>query len=300
MTISTSHGGTAQPVEQLIDTPHGRVFVSEIPGDDPPVVLLHGFPDDHRIYAKLMPLLSPRRAVAFDFVGYGRSDRTGGAHFSPEDHGAEITAVLDALNIDRAILVGHDASGADAVVYALTNPERVAHLVLLNTVFGNSPSLRMPEMTRLFSDPQLTTLADDMVGDPNQLLWLLLRWGTQLDLDAGGPDSIVRASILAQFVGDDQQPAAVASVRAWTGVWRDLLDQQDAIVKSGALSRLEVPVSIIWGETDRYLSTSLATEIAALFPDPSVHFIPGVGHYPQHDRPERVAELLKDGVPAAR
>jgi hypothetical protein len=47
--------------------------------------------------------------------------------------------------------------------------------VLLSTIFGHQPSLIWPEMTRLFSDPQLKTLADDMVSDPNQLLWLLGR-----------------------------------------------------------------------------------------------------------------------------
>ena len=66
--------------------------------------------------------------MAFDFAGYGRSDRNDGTHFSPEDHGAEITAVLDALGIDRAVLVGHDASGPDAVAYSIASPRRVARL----------------------------------------------------------------------------------------------------------------------------------------------------------------------------
>jgi haloalkane dehalogenase len=151
MTTQTRGSSVPQLLERDVETPNGRVFVTEMPGEDPPIVLLHGFPDDHRIYSELLAWLSPRRAVAFDFVGYGRSERKDGAHFSPEDHGAEITAVLDGLDIDRAILVGHDASGPDAVIYALTSPQRVAHVVLMNTVFGNRPSLKMPEMTRLFS-----------------------------------------------------------------------------------------------------------------------------------------------------
>jgi pimeloyl-ACP methyl ester carboxylesterase len=255
---------------------------------------MHGFPDDHRIYDKLVPRLSPRRAVAFDFVGYGRSARTDGADFSAQAHGVQITALLDALQADRAVLVGHDASGPDAVAYAIAYPERVAHLVLLNTIFGNRPSLRWPEMTRLFSDPQLDTLADDMVGDPNQLLWLLGRWGVQFGLDADDPSGIVQHSILPQFYGDDDQPDAIASVRAWCGGLRDALDQQDALVRSAALAHLKVPVSIIWGLDDRYLNPSLAAEIAALFEKPSVHFVTDAGHYPQHDQPDHVAELLKN------
>ena len=72
------------------------------------------------------------------------------------------------------------------------------------------------------------------------------------------------------------------------------LDQQDALAGSGALSHLHVPISIIWGEKDQYLSPSLAAEIAALFPNPSVHLHPGAGHWPQHDQPDTVAELLKE------
>jgi pimeloyl-ACP methyl ester carboxylesterase len=254
---------------------------------------MHGFPDDHRIYDNLLPWLSPRRAVAFDFVGYGRSARTEGADFSAQAHGAQVSAVLDALQAERAILVGQDASGPDAILYAIAHPERVAHVVLLNTIFGNRPSLIWPEMTRLFSDPQLKTLADDMVDDPNQLLWLLGRWGVQMGLDADDPSGIVQTSILPQFYGDDQQPDAIASIRAWCGGLREALDQQDELAKTAALAHLEVPVSIIWGLKDRYLNPSLADEIAALFEKPSVHLLPDAGHYPQHDQPNQVAELLK-------
>jgi haloalkane dehalogenase len=284
--------------ERHVQTPHGRIYATEIPGENLPIVLMHGFPDDHRIYDKLLPRLSPRWAVAFDFAGYGRSDRKDGEHFSPEDHGAEITAVLDAFGIDRVVLVGHDASGPDAVAYSIANRRRVAGLVLLNTVCGHQPSLKLPEMVQLFADPQLKTLADDLVADPNQLLWLLLRWGVQWQLDANDPDGIARNSILPQFYGDDQQPDAIASIRAWTARLRGTLDQQDVLVGTGALSHLQVPVSIIWGEKDKYLSSSLAAEIAALFPNPSVHLLPDAGHWPQHDQPDQVAELLKESQTA--
>ena len=292
MTAAISQAAIA---ERHMTTPHGRVYAVDVPGEEPAIVLMHGFPDDHRIYDKLLPRLSPRRAVAFDFVGYGRSDRTGGSHFSSEDHGAQITSVLDALGIDRAVLVGQDASGPDAVLYALAHQERVSDLVLLNTVFGNQPSLIWPEMTRLFSDPQLKTLADDLVSDPNQLLWLLQRWGAQLGLDADDPMGIIRHSIMPQFYGDEHQTDAIASVRAWCATLREALDQQDELAKTGALAHMAVPVSIIWGLRDRYLNSSLADEIAALFERSSVHFLPSSGHYPQHDQPDQVAQLLRNG-----
>ena len=64
------------PRHRLVETPNGTFFVREITGNDPPIVLMHGFPDDHTIYEQLLPLLSPRRVVAFDWLGYGRSERS--------------------------------------------------------------------------------------------------------------------------------------------------------------------------------------------------------------------------------
>jgi haloalkane dehalogenase len=129
-------------MERSVAHERGALHVLDYPGEEPAFVLLHGFPDDHRVYDKLLPQLSPRRAVAFDWLGYGRSDRPDIIGFSAEDHGSELTAVLDELGIDTCVLVGHDASGPDAVVFALAHPERVAHLVLFNTIFGHDPAPR--------------------------------------------------------------------------------------------------------------------------------------------------------------
>jgi haloalkane dehalogenase len=87
------------------------IHVLDYPGEEPAVVLMHGFPDDHRVYDKLLPLLAPRRAVTFDWLGYGRSGRPDAGGLSSEDHGSELTTVLDALGIASSVLVGHDASG---------------------------------------------------------------------------------------------------------------------------------------------------------------------------------------------
>jgi haloalkane dehalogenase len=254
-------------------------------------------------YTRLLPLLSPRRAVTFDFLGYGRSERSDTAGFTPEDHAAQITAVLDALDIQNAVLVGHDASGPDAVFYALAHPERVAGLALLNTVFGRRDALIMPEMTKLLSDPELATLADDMIGDPAQRLWLLQRWGQQWELDSTDPEGLAAQSILPQFYGNDTQPDALAAIRAWTAQFRASLDRQDALVAERALHRITSPVSIIFGTKDRYLGPALAAEIAGLFAKSTLHLVKDAGHYPQYDRPETVAALLtqttvtRDGEP---
>ncbi len=285
---------TLPPHDRLVETANGTFFVREIPGDDPPIVLMHGFPDDHTIYERLLPLLSPKRAVAFDWRGYGRSDRTELGGFSMKEHAAELEALLDALDIERAVLVGHDASGPDAVAFAVAHPRRVAHLVLLNTIFGHLPSLRLPEMIRLLADPDLVALADAMVSDDAQRLWLLQFTADHWGMDALDPNGIAVQSILPQFFASVDQPDALAAIRAWTASLFDSLHEQDKLVDSGALGGLEVPVSIIFGASDRYLRPSLAGEIAGLFTDPSLHLVPGASHWPQHDQPRVVADLVAD------
>src|SRR5215813_1632898 len=99
--------------------PNGRLHVADYPGEGPPLVLLHGFPDDSRIYDRLVPQLPPRRVLALDWLGYGRSERAAPRPFDPRDHERSIAAVLDLLEVAQAVLVGHDASGPDAVNFTV-------------------------------------------------------------------------------------------------------------------------------------------------------------------------------------
>src|SRR5215471_530694 len=166
-----------------VPTALGRLRVTDHAGDEPALVLMHGFPDDSRIYDRLVPLLAIRRILAVDWLGHGRSDRAD-ASARGVDHQHELRAVLDALQLDRVVLVGHDASGPDAINFAVTEPGRVGRLVLLNTYYGHAPSLRLPEMIRLLADPSLAPLADAMIADPGQRLWLLAHTGSQFGTDA--------------------------------------------------------------------------------------------------------------------
>ena len=131
-----------------------------------------------------------------------------------------------------------------------------------------------------------------MVSDEAQRLWLLQHTATRWDMNALDPEGIAVQSILPQFFGDPNQPDAIAAIRAWTAELFDALDKQDALIDSEALRNIEVPVSIIFGEKDRYLTPSLGAEIARLFGNPSLHIVEDAAHWPQHDQAEVVAELL--------
>ena len=177
-------------ITRQVSTAMGRLQVSDHAGDEPARVLMHGFLDDSRIYNRLVPLLSPRRAVAFDFLGCGGSDRPQAGAANPAGHLHQFGAVLDELGIETAVLVGHDASGPVAIDYALTAPGRVGQLILLNTYYGHAPALRLPEMIRLLADPDMTPLADAMLDDPDQRMWLLAHTARQFGIDPLDPDSV--------------------------------------------------------------------------------------------------------------
>ena len=274
-------------------TPTGRLHLADHPGDEPALVLMHGFPDDSRIYDRLVPVLSPRRAVAFDFLGYGRSDQPPTGPPGPVGHLHQLGAVLDGLGIETAVLVGHDASGPVAVDYALSAPDRVGRLILLNTYYGHAPALRLPEMIRLLADPDMTPLADAMLDDPDQRMWLLGHTARQFGGDPLDPGSVGITSVLPQFFGDAGQPDALPAIRAWTAALFGDLDAQDRQIAQGQLAGLDLPVTLVFGALDRYLSPDLAAHLAGLFPKVGLHLVDGASHWPQWDQPEAVAELIR-------
>ena len=71
--------------------------------------------------------------------------------------------------------------------------------------------------------------------DDGQRLWLLQHTATQWDIDALDTEGVAVLSILPQFFGDANQPDAIAAIRGWTSQLFDALDQQDALIDSGAL-----------------------------------------------------------------
>src|SRR5215831_3003691 len=105
-------------VSRMVPAPGGRLHVTEYPGEAPPLVLMHGFPDDSRIYDRLVPLLAPRHVLAFDWLGYGGSDRASPGPSGGVNHQQQLRAVLDSLRLGPVALVGHDASGPDAIDFA--------------------------------------------------------------------------------------------------------------------------------------------------------------------------------------
>ncbi len=246
-----SAAATAEPVERTVKHPDGVLHIVDRSGEEPAIVLMHGFPDDHHIYDRLL---------------------------------------------QKVVLVGHDASGPEAIEFALRSPAQVAQLVLLNTYYGRCQGLRFPEMIRLFADPQLAPLADAMVDDPQQRLWLLTHSAKQFGMYPLKPDGIAATSIVAQYFGSEQQPDALGEIRAWTADLFGALAAQDERIAQGHLRRLATRATLIFGRRDTYLSVNVARRLAELVGTSDVHPIEGASQWPQWDEPQTVASILGGGA----
>jgi haloalkane dehalogenase len=162
-------------LEHRIVSGQGDIYAREFPGAGPPLVLMHGFPDNLGIYDDLIPYLTSagRRVVTFDFLGFGASDKPADAHYTFAQQLGDLEAVVEHLGLDQVVLVPHDSSGIVGVNFAIAHPEKTAGLRILNSAFDASPLVIWPEMIILFGDPQLAALAGKFATSPQQFGWLL-------------------------------------------------------------------------------------------------------------------------------
>ena len=120
----------------------------------PTFVMMHGFPDSMHLYDRLVPLLATdRHVITFDFLGWGDSDKPVEHRYDVASLRRDLEAVLDHFDLEWVVLVVHDASGQPGIDWSLKHPEKTAGLVLLNTYYGPSPTLKAPEAIALFSTP---------------------------------------------------------------------------------------------------------------------------------------------------
>ena len=105
-------------------------------GSGYPVVCIHGNGLNRDMWRHLMPQLSQRyRVIAYELRGMGKSETTGkrGVTVTNEDHGKDLEAFLDALNIDQAAIVAHAFGSFVAMRAAIDRPEKISAMVLVNT-----------------------------------------------------------------------------------------------------------------------------------------------------------------------
>jgi haloalkane dehalogenase len=279
--------------EHHISRGEGRVYARDYDGTGPAFILMHGFPDNLRIYDDLIPYLTAagRRVVAFDFLGFGASDKLAGASYSFEQQLGDLSAVIQALGLGKVVLVAHDSSGIAAVNFAVEHPYKVDSLCILNSAYDNSPLNVWPEMIVLFADPALKALALAVEQSPAQFGWLLdwqrMKFAEPLPAD----QKLHFEQFIALVIADNftmQLSSGPAFMQMGSQFYEELKRNS---ARLPLVEALDLPVKVIWGEYDPYLGVAMGKERAAHFKNASFHLVPA-GHWLQSDVPERVAELM--------
>ncbi len=232
-----------------------------------PMVLLHGWGNDSRIWASVLPRLQQYFDVqTVDLPGFGDSPACG-----------TWQQALDALGRTlpgRAIVVGWSLGGMLATRYAALHPQRVERLVTVAangsfTARGEWPAAMDPATFRRFR----RQFADD-------------------------PQRALRQFVALQAQGDDDERQVARSLRVQQPEpgpgWLTALDWLGELDNRESLARLPVRSLHVLGEGDQLVPSAAAADLESLVPGAQVRVLPGAGHAPQVSRPDELVQAIAD------
>ncbi len=245
----------------------------------PPVVLIHGFATSAHLWGEVAPLLArAHRVVVLDLLGHGRSDRAGSRPGTLVAHADRVTALLDALQVPRACVVGHEIGAGVALHLALRTPERVSHLALVCPAVDDAwPSAPLKAVR------SLGRLARRLPAG-----WLRGLIRREWRHGYSRPDRGSRSTdlYLRPFERADGHQAVLTHLAQ--------LDPASCNARPDRLHAITAPTAVIWGEADRSVRPAAAAELAARIPAATSHPLTDVRHFAPEEVPEQVATILED------
>ena len=264
---------------RLIDVNGISLYVEEH-GEGEPVLLLHGWPDSARLWRHQVPFLAAHgyRVITPDLRGFGRSERPAEvAGYRLRNVVADVSALLDHLDIETAYVVGHDWGAAVAWLTAILGPARVRKLTAISVPHPFAPpTLRQYEMAWYQLFFQFTDMAEATLAYDD---WAWLR-----KFSRGYRD-------LEQAIADLSRPGALTASLNWYRA--NLAPRMPG--PPPALPPVAAPTLGIWSTGDHYLDGERMKNSAALVQGPwRYEEIPDASHWVPLDAPDRLNELLLD------
>ncbi|MDG2535549.1 alpha/beta hydrolase [Sphingomonas sp. HITSZ_GF] len=284
---------------QRIALPTGVTLNVAIAGDpaNPPIILLHGFPESHRTWRHQIPVLArDHYVIAPDQRGFGDSSRPEGvASYTPDKPVADLLALAEHLGIGPFTLVGHDWGGAIAWMAALQNPQRIARLIIVNaphplafqrSLFDDPAQREASQYITAFRNPEFEKFVD--------------RMGLETFFDtsfAKHADAALLAPEKPAYLADWGQPGAMTAMLNW---YRASAIQVPAPGETperpawldAPFPPVTQPTLVIWAMQDTALLPVQLDGLEALVPDLTVVRIASAGHFVPWQKPELVTEAI--------
>lgn len=249
-------------------------------GEGIPLLMLHGSGSGTSAavtWWQNMPHLSQNyRTIAFDSIGYGETMTAADSTYGIKQWGDHTLRLMDALNIEKAWLIGSSLGGWTALQLALDHPERICGVVSIGTggakktnkpkpVTGNKPKSAL-SAAHIRQDLQKNICNDDLVCDT----LVNLRYQAALKEQAGG----LRPNLLAARDRDCDQFA----------------------LDFDALAKLTLPVLLIHGMNDKVVPLSRSLELLNVMPTADAHFYSQAGHWPHIGKADEFNALVSSYI----
>ena len=258
-----------------------KIFVRD-EGEGLPIVLVHGVPTSSFLYRKMIPLLSRQgyRAVAFDFPGMGLSEKPRRIDYGWHALATWMRDIVANLALPPVHLVVHDIGGPIALEWALSQPDKVRSITIMNTMI-DLPVFKKPFPMWLFSIPFLRQVIF-MTQNVPMFMPIMKRVGVY---DASMVDRAMMQSYLWLLRhGEGRRPF----LNIMAGF--DLSPQHATHLTQG-IKNLGVPLQVVWGAEDRAIPKTQAEYIIRQWPIQAVHWVVA-RHFPQEDQAPRCAQLI--------
>ncbi|HSR00135.1 MAG TPA: alpha/beta fold hydrolase [Sphingomicrobium sp.] len=252
-----------------IITQNGYAIGYEEAGSDEamPIVFLHGVGSDKSVWRRQLRFFGPvRRAVAFDYPGYGDSDPAP-AGTTRDDYASALISGMDELGIARAHVCGLSLGGVAAIALHHADPKRCASLILADSFAAHPDGAAIYERSMAASN-DLRAMAE-----------------ARVDTLLGQPaDPSVRQEVVETMARIDPAAYRIGAEAVW------LADQADRA------AAIRVPTLVLCGSEDKVTPPELSIALADLIPGARLEIIAGAGHISNLEQPGRFNEVVEEFI----
>jgi len=234
-------------------------------GGRTPIVFLHGVGSDKSVWRPQLDHFSAeRRAIAFDYPGYGESDPAPDGT-GRDDYARQVFAAMRALGVTRAHICGLSLGGVVAIAMSAIEPEACASLILADTFARHPDGQGIYERSIAAADSgSLRPLAEARVD-------VLL---------AQPADPAVRTEVIETMAKIDQTAYKIGAEAVW------LADQ------ASRAHDIRCPALVLCGSADKVTPPALSTELSRLIPGARMELVEGAGHLSNLEQPQAFNTLV--------
>lgn len=253
------------------------------PVDGEPVVLVHGYPANHRCWRHQIPALAgAHRVLALDWLGWGDSQRPVDLHFDYDTEVARLGRVLDSLGLEQVNLFGHDYGGFLSLGFAQRHPGRVKRLAILNS------RAQRTFVARWYATFGLLGILGRTPGLRNLTARLPLAAINRRGMAPLVKRGAIDGDLLDDYVGWMAEPAGA---RWLLHFFADYGVRPRPELRA-ALPQISCPTAVVWGRRDGYLPAAIPEELAARIPGAELTTIDDAGHFVMEESPRAVTDAL--------